>query len=137
MSSSLTPTVERQKWDWYPSQKNTKSCSEGFMYLRTIWRRLKLKNSNSAGRPQWKKVKLMKKKYNYTGPTRYESLDQINEAIQKAADTYNFFRPKAQEFRDKYRRQLAPEIAEDTGRKMILPVPHDEAKFYNGCLDTI
>ena len=99
-----------------PFSKKQKELLGKIYVLKTFWRRHKLKNSNHIGRPKWKKIKRMMKKYSYNGPTSFESLHQIKEELKKAASQYHHFRPKAHEARDDYRSQLAYEISVETGR---------------------
>ena len=99
-----------------PFSKKQKELLGKIYVLKILWRRHKLKNSTHTGRPKWKKIKRMMKKYSYNGPTTFESLHQITDELKKAATRYHLFRPKAHEARDDYRSQLAFEISVETGR---------------------
>ena len=114
-----------------PFSKKQKVLLGRIYVLKTSWRRYKLKDSNSNGRPKWKKLKRMMKKYSYNGPTSFSSFAQINQELRMASEAYNKFRPKAHEFRLAYRESLAAEIADETNRdpdKVLKDINHREER---------
>ena len=97
-----------------PFSKKQKELMGRIYVLKVIRKRRKL--VGRAGRPRSRRLQRLKKKYNYVGPSQFETLQQIDEALEDAAMAYSKFRPKAHEFRQTYIGNLADEIAWDKGR---------------------
>ena len=97
-----------------PFSEKQKTLMGHVYILKQVWLRSKLRGQN--GRPHRRKLKRDAKKYKYAGPLEFDSLHDVEEAIKKAAEAYNHFRPKAFEFHQAHQEKLAHEIALDTGR---------------------
>ena len=95
------------------SEKQKKLMGHVYI-LKQIWLRSKLRGQK--GRPHRRKIARDARKYKYTGPLDFDSLQEIEETIKKAAEAYNQFRPKAHEFHQAHQEKLANEIALDSGR---------------------
>jgi hypothetical protein len=97
-----------------PFSRKQKELMGRIYVLKII--RLRQKLVGRAGRPRNRKLQRLKRKYKYTGPSQFSSLNQIDEEIEAASRAYCHFRPKAHEFRQTYIGNLANEIALDNGR---------------------
>ena len=83
------------------------------MTLQVIRARIMMKGRK--GRPRTKEQERIIKKFNYSGPTAFATLDEASDALKTANREYNKLRPNAKELRDIYLSQLAIELEEEDG----------------------
>ena len=83
------------------------------MTLQVIRARIMMKGKKS--RPRTKEQERIIRKFQYKGPTTFETLDEASEALRQANREYNKLRPNAKELRDIYLSQLAIELEEEDG----------------------
>jgi hypothetical protein len=69
-----------------------------------------------TNRPRTTRIKRLMKKYKYTGQTKFNSIEEVNSAIQVAHHDYNNYKRNAQSNRWSYLEQIAKEYDDIDGR---------------------
>jgi len=86
--------------------------------LRLVIRRWNEKGKKS--RPNLTRIKRLAKKYKYTGPLSFSSLEDIRDVYKKAIHRYQSLRPYAQQYRETYLGRIAEERSQRDGKDIDL-----------------
>ena len=81
-----------------PFSKKVQEIMRKLRILRLV--QLREYNKGKRNRPRKRKLRRLARKYSYTGPLSYDTLEDINTAVKNAKMEYNKFKPRAYELRE-------------------------------------